>query len=109
MSNNCNDCIVASQIEIRLDRIDESLKAMTELLTKQAVHSHILSIHEHMLSEHTQSLSAGRDRFNLLDSRLIRMEEHMGSIRSLKRWLVTTGVSTFIAAVGMLLNYAGKL
>jgi len=106
--DSCRDlypgCPAVLLIEKRLDRIDEAMEKIVNLMTGQAVQASQLEAMQHSLSDHSTALSAGRDRFNVMDLRMAELSNTCSTFSTMRRWLYTTGIASLIAMGSLALN-----
>jgi hypothetical protein len=103
------DCPAVLMIERRLTRIDNTMDQVVKILTDQAVQASHIALLQNTLREHAEGLSAGRDRFAEHELKLAYLSNQCESLAGTKRWIVTTGIGTIIACVGVATNIVTKL
>ena len=102
-------CPALAFLEKRLDKIDETVDKIVELLTNQAVQGQQIGVQQQQIKEHTEALSAGRDRFNAMDLRLAQLAGVNAEIQSFKAWVATSGLAAVISVLAVAASiYTGK-
>ena len=94
-------CPALSFLEKRLDKIDEAVDKIVELLTNQAVQGEQIGMQQQQIRDHTEALSAGRDRFNVIDIRVAQLSATCDGVRRFKSWVATSGLAAIISVLAV--------
>ena len=102
-------CPALAFLEKRLDKIDDAVDRIVELLTNQAVQGQQIGVQQQQIKEHTEALAAGRDRFNAMDIRVAQLSATCDGVRSFKSWVATSGLAAIISVLAVAASiYVGK-